>query len=760
MGLNRRAFLQQVGLALLALGVSESTLMGWAGRYQQALAQPARRKLALLVGINEYPATVLEVSGTQPLGLRGTLMDVEMQRELLIHRFGFSASDIVLLTNAQATRTGIIDAFQHHLIDQAQPGDAVLFHFSGYGSQIRLADQPDVCRRSLVPVDGQLPTEKQPQIADLMEDSLHQLLRALNTSRVTTVLDVGYRELGQVRWGNLRSRSRPNAPTGQLDDATRQLWERLGQGADPSNSLGVILQASGENQIALEGEWPDFSAGIFTYALTQQLWESLPSIDLRVVMSRTGTTVQRWTGPDQQPQLQSQASSSMAMTPYGVPLKLTRPADGIVTDTMPADHRVKLWLGGLPPAVLAYLGDRSVFSWGDTDQAEATLATTLQIQSRQGLVAVGQPRTAEMSLPQVGERVYERVRVLPRQLDLVVALDKSLERIERVDATSALSGIPFVSSTVAGEQPADCLFGRLPAKARQLLASALPNFHETSDAMLSMAQGDSEADPAGGYGLFSPNRTLMPETLADHEEAVKTAVSRMTPYLQTLLAAKLLRLTDNQTASRVAVRASLEMVAPRERLLMQQQTVRSHPALPESRLARLMRDNGSAVALSADSRVRYRIDNFGQQPLYLTLMTIDSSGRAAVFSPGIFQARRGEEGLIIDTDTAAIPAGGNLVLPDANGNWGLPKSTAWVDTYLLLSVQPFRRTWERLWTLFEGSGDRRQLRSLEDPLTIARDILADLNAASQSQEEETSSSTPYRLNMDTWATLAFRYQVV
>jgi len=759
-GLNRRAFLQRVGLALLALGVSDSTLMGWAGRYQRALAQPARRKLALLIGINEYPATVLEVSGTEPLGLRGTLTDVEMQRELLIHRFGFSASDIVLLTNGQATRSGIIDAVQHHLIDQAQPGDAVLFHFSGYGSQIRLADQPEVYRRSLVPVDGHLPTEKQPQISDLLEDSLQQLLGAINTNRVTAVLDAGYRELGQVRWGNLRLRSRPNAPTGQLDQVTRQLRDRLAEDPEASKFKGVILQASGANQIALEGEWPDFSAGIFTYALTQQLWESLPSIDLRVVMSRAATTVQRWTGPDQQPQLHSQAAGSATMTPYGVPLKLYRPADGIVTATMPADHRVKLWLGGLPPEVLAYLGDRSVFSWKDPEQPEVTQDMTLKIQSRQGLVAVGRARTADMPLPQVGQRVYEQVRMLPRQLDLVVALDKSLERIERVDATSALSGIPFVSSTVAGEQPADCLFGRLPAKAKQLLASALPNSHETSDVMLSMAQGDAEADAAGGYGLFSPNRTLMPETLADHEEAVKTAVSRMTPYLQTLLAAKLLRLTDNQAASRVAVRASLEMAAPQERLLMQQQTVRSQPALPESRLARLMRDNGSAIALSVESRVRYRIDNFGQQPLYLTLITIDSSGRAAVFSPGIFQARRSDDGLVVDPDEAAIPAGGNLILPDVNGNWGLPKSTTWVDTYLLLSVQPFRRTWERLWDLFEGSGDRRQLRSLEDPLTIARDLIADLNAASQPQQEEANDSTSYCLNMETWATLAFRYQVV
>ncbi len=83
MKLRRRTFLTQAGL-----GLSEAGLVWLGDRDQQALAKPTRRKLALLVGINQYSST------SNFLPLAGCLTDVELQRELLIHRFGFQPSDI------------------------------------------------------------------------------------------------------------------------------------------------------------------------------------------------------------------------------------------------------------------------------------------------------------------------------------------------------------------------------------------------------------------------------------------------------------------------------------------------------------------------------------------------------------------------------------------------------------------------------------------------------------------------------------------
>ena len=162
MGLNRRNFLQQAGLTLFTLGATDTGINILSRQdklptlikpYLQSLAQTNNRKLALLVGINQYSASNY---------LDGCLTDLELQRELLIHRFGFQPEDVLTLREKQATRKGIETAFSEHLGKQAKPGDIVIFHFSGYGSQVKLSPSsqdeeatPEAkLINSLVPVDG------------------------------------------------------------------------------------------------------------------------------------------------------------------------------------------------------------------------------------------------------------------------------------------------------------------------------------------------------------------------------------------------------------------------------------------------------------------------------------------------------------------------------------------------------------------------------------------------------------------------------
>ena len=122
--MKRRGFLQQAGWILAALGTSEAGFAALGNRATQVLAQPTQRKLALLVGIDRY---VDAAYGNNGVPLSGCTTDVELQRELLIHRFGFQASDILTLTNTRATRSQIETAFITHLREQAKPGDVVVF---------------------------------------------------------------------------------------------------------------------------------------------------------------------------------------------------------------------------------------------------------------------------------------------------------------------------------------------------------------------------------------------------------------------------------------------------------------------------------------------------------------------------------------------------------------------------------------------------------------------------------------------------------
>src|SRR5262249_13311028 len=87
---------------------------------------------ALLVGIDDYPPPLPK--------LRGCINDIERMREFLEGRVDLGdrelgkALKIRTLTNQEATRAAVIDAFRTHL-GQARTGDVALFCYSGHGAQ-------------------------------------------------------------------------------------------------------------------------------------------------------------------------------------------------------------------------------------------------------------------------------------------------------------------------------------------------------------------------------------------------------------------------------------------------------------------------------------------------------------------------------------------------------------------------------------------------------------------------------------------------
>ncbi|EKE96634.1 caspase family protein [Tolypothrix sp. PCC 7601] len=80
--IKRRQFIQFAGSALATMGISQLDIMRQGERYAKVLAQDTPRKLALLVGINDYKNSIPT--------LGGCLTDVSLQKELLTNRFGFN----------------------------------------------------------------------------------------------------------------------------------------------------------------------------------------------------------------------------------------------------------------------------------------------------------------------------------------------------------------------------------------------------------------------------------------------------------------------------------------------------------------------------------------------------------------------------------------------------------------------------------------------------------------------------------------------
>ncbi|MCA1992075.1 MAG: caspase family protein [Coleofasciculus sp. S288] len=283
---TRRHFLQFFGSALAGIGINQLLFQRQAQRYGQVLAQSTPRKLALLVGINNYASYPLE----------GCLNDVELQRNLLIYRFGFNPKDILVLPDEEATRAGILTAFEDHLIKQAKPGDVVVYHYSGHGSRIfdpnPIVVEPgqEGLNGTFVPVDGNLPDgypDVGGSVQDIMGHTLFLLMSALKSENVTVVLDSCFAG-GATREARVRSRDGGKNVLVSSDEKTYQeQWlsrlkmspEDFVKGYRAGVAKGVVLAATAPDQLARELNINGFKAGLFSYLLTHYFWQEDSNIE-------------------------------------------------------------------------------------------------------------------------------------------------------------------------------------------------------------------------------------------------------------------------------------------------------------------------------------------------------------------------------------------------------------------------------------------------------------------------------------------------
>lgn len=106
-------------------------------------------KKAFLCGIN-YPNT--------QHALRGCVNDILAINEILYKNLGFSDPKYIrMLTDESATTQNILERLEW-LVDGAQPGDVLYFHYSGHGCQIphmnyHSMEEPDGLDECIVPID-------------------------------------------------------------------------------------------------------------------------------------------------------------------------------------------------------------------------------------------------------------------------------------------------------------------------------------------------------------------------------------------------------------------------------------------------------------------------------------------------------------------------------------------------------------------------------------------------------------------------------
>ena len=733
--MKRRTFLQRFGSILAAVGIAEAEWLSWGNPYYQALAQSTSRKLALLVGINQYPHIPQ---------LSGCLTDLELQKEVLIHRFGFQASDILCLTDGEATRDAIETAFVEHLINQAQADDAVFFHFSGYGSRVKQGALIGTTENALVPVDGN--SRDGGNANYLLIDTLLVLLRSLPTESAIAILDTSFYTQKTILPNGLLIRATETSPQAELAEAEVDFQKRLKERIVTKDSLALVA-ASTPKQLAREILFSGFSAGLFTYALTQYLWETVEPKAIQFSLSQLGSTIER-IGSQQQPViLDGQKSQFKERIRDNLRPIASVGAEGVIKSVEEEGKTFEIFLAGLPPQVLEYYENHSRFKAIDNEKPPVELV----LRSRNGLTGKAQIANTEdfQSTPslKVGQLIQESVRVVPRNINLTIALDNNLERIERVDATSAFSAFENVSTVIAKEQPADYVFGKLPVT-------------ENKDSSnLSLMTSPSR------YGFFSLGGKQIPNTIGEEGEAVKLAVQRLAPKLKNLLAAKLWRLTENEASSCLQVKASMEInngISPR--MVMQQKTGRMLDTGNKSPSQSTYRSSNDGIpTVPIGSRMQYRVQNQGETPLYLILLGLDTSENAVALYPW-------DEIEEDDTSQAkpvlrdiVIAPGETRVIPQSTAGfeWVAKGLVSWCETQLIFSTAPFKKSLKALENSKHSGAKQERVLALLNPLEVAKAMLLDLHSASNEGVDSNGNSVDsYIINVNNWAGMSFVYQVV
>jgi hypothetical protein len=223
-------------------------------------AAQAGEQHALLIGINNYQ---------QLPTLNGALNDVEVMRDLIVHRYGFDPANVTVLTDNQATREGILQAL-NSLASRAGPSDTVYIHYSGHGSQVEdlSGDEEDGLDETICPQDA-----RTPDVPDITDDEIDEIVSKFRTPRVFIVMDSCHSGTGlRSATSNIRVRSVPrdertylykSGPKNVLTRAVVKL---------PQTERYVLITGAAANQNALDGPFANGRYhGLLSYALEESL---------------------------------------------------------------------------------------------------------------------------------------------------------------------------------------------------------------------------------------------------------------------------------------------------------------------------------------------------------------------------------------------------------------------------------------------------------------------------------------------------------
>lgn len=715
--IKRRQFLQFAGSALTTIGLSQFELLKIGNQYGKVLAQGTPRKLALLIGINSYPKT------KRFNDLQGCINDVELQRHLLIHRFGFNPNDIKTLTDQQATRDGIFTAFNEHLVKQAKTGDVVVFHFSGHGSRVADPDKiyPDGLNSTFVPADDSAAGDKG-VVNDITGRTLFLLMSALKqkTENVTVVLDSchsggGFR--GNARMRSARGGSEFTPSPAELEQQL-QLMKQLN--ISPQDlpkkreevATGIALAAAGREESAADYNFSGFSAGAFTYLLTQYLWQQTSSVE--TIMSKISRNIGKLSS--QKPLFEPKPNSGNEKKSFCFLDNQVAPAEAVITEIK--GNEATLWLGGIPQDSMDAFGEGATFV---TLAAGRGVPTQVELKSRNGLFGTA---VIKNGTAQTGALLQEVARAIPADLKLQIGLDPSLEA-EAAAAKTALQALSRIEA--------------VPSQGGNTPYAKEVHFHYILSRMTGayrqqLQQSQTPEIPVeGSVGLFSPTLELIPGSFGQAGETAERAIARLKAKIKSLLAARIVNLTLNADSSRLKFGVNMKYTSAggTGQIIGKAFTPRgcdeptkTCPILGTRGLSRQAEKTEKLTQqVPLGSTLQFEVVSNEQIPLYLGVLLIEPSEGVVVLFPNDFLSAAQD-------DRTLIKPGQTLTIPDpGKKEYELPAESLGVGEMLIIaSKTPLKDSLLRLQSLAKERGNPKGVMEVrgDQAVAVIDDLVTDL----------------------------------
>lgn len=266
----------------------------------------ANARRALLIGIDDYPHMT---------PLAGCVNDVNLMRSVLTENLGFPEKHITMLTNDQATRDGILAAFDE-LHEQTGEDDLVVIHYAGHGSRMtdREGDEPDGMDETIVTFDsGRDPLPNR----DITDDEINETVLRLSekTPYLTLIFDCCHSGTitrdafgATARFAEPDDRPIDSLPPSPISTRSGRSGKREAgpSGWLPLSERYVLLAGCRDEESSYEhiqrmGD-QEIRQGNLTFHLCQLLPKAAPGTTYRDVHERVSTLVAAATSSRQHPQ--------------------------------------------------------------------------------------------------------------------------------------------------------------------------------------------------------------------------------------------------------------------------------------------------------------------------------------------------------------------------------------------------------------------------------------------------------------------------